>query len=57
MADLPAHPDTGDGADQTPDRLGGRPRRLPLIGIVVVAALVVAVIVLHVTGVIGPGSH
>jgi hypothetical protein len=38
--------------DPAPDR-----RRPPIALLVVIATLVLAVVVLHLTGVIGPGSH
>ena len=57
MAELPRHPDTGEVGDwpspeptPTPGWIGY------VIGIVVVVALLV-VIVLHLTGVVGPGVH
>lgn len=57
MADVPQHPDTGD-AGAAP---GNRPERTrawwvyALIAIVV--ALLALMIVLHLTGVVGPGSN
>jgi hypothetical protein len=57
MAELPRHPDTGEVGD------GPSPEPTPtpgwigyVIGVVVVVALLV-VIVLHLTGVVGPGVH
>jgi hypothetical protein len=55
MADLPTHPDTEDASDRT--ATSGTPRWAVIAGIAVVVALVVVMIALHVTGVIGPGSH
>jgi hypothetical protein len=58
MADLPTHPDTDDPSGQEPDRAGtaGGPRRGAMAGIALATVLVVLV-VLHLTGVVGPGSH
>jgi hypothetical protein len=35
----------------------GTPRWVPLLGIVVAVGLIVLVVVLHLTGVLGPGAH
>jgi hypothetical protein len=52
--DLPSHPDTDDSADApVPTERASWPVRV-LLGLVV--ALVALVIVLHLTGVVGPGS-
>lgn len=51
--DLPSHPDTDDSADApVPAQRANWPARV-LLGLVV--ALVALVIVLHLTGVVGPG--
>jgi hypothetical protein len=59
MNELPSHPDTGQEPAGEPDRIGqsdaSRAGRVVLVGLVV---LVVAVmVVLHLTGAVGPGSH
>jgi hypothetical protein len=59
MPDLPSHPDTGSGAPSGPD-LGpgsGPPRWKTIAGIIVVLLALVAFVVLHLTGVVGPGEH
>ena len=51
--DLPSHPDTDDSADApVPTERANWPARV-VVGLVV--ALVALVIVLHLTGVVGPG--
>ena len=60
MADLPSHPDTGSGdAGADPDRrpTPRRPRWTSVAGITLGIALVVLFVVLHLTGVLGPGGH
>ncbi len=58
MADLPRHPEVSDefgGAI-----LGPRSRKaspLMYVAIAIVVVLVLLVVVLHLTGVIGPGAH
>jgi hypothetical protein len=55
----PADPSIRPGPDEPPK--GDRPQRPPgwraLVPIAIGAALVVAVIVLHITGALGPGAH
>lgn len=55
---LPSHPDTGDdplaGPAETPIGIG-RGRRV--WGIAIAVALVTLFIVLHLSGVLGPGEH
>lgn len=59
MADLPTHPESDDPSGQGSGRAGiaGGPRRGALAGIALVTLLVVAILVLHLTGVIGSGTH
>jgi hypothetical protein len=60
MADPPAYPDTGNDSRVGPDRdkepatTGGWASKLV---IAIVAALVVVIVILHLTGVVGPGAH
>jgi hypothetical protein len=52
--DLPSHPDTDDSAGAaTPAARANWPARV-LVGLII--ALVALVIVLHLTGVVGPGA-
>ena len=59
MADQPRHPDigedTGTGA-QSRLKAGGS-RRNAVLGVIIVIALLVLMIVLHVTGVVGAGTN
>jgi dolichol kinase len=59
MPDLPSHPDTGTGAPPGPDRISGsrRSRWKTIAGIAVALLVLVVFVVLHLTGVIGPGEH
>jgi len=59
MTGLPTHPDTGDSPETGPDSAaaGGRPTGLVAAGIALALGLVVLVVVLHLLGVFGPGSH
>ena len=60
MADLPAHPDTGSVPEPGTDSAsppGGRPGRPVAVGVALAAGLVVLMVVLHLLGVFGPGSH
>ena len=58
MSDLPSHPDVGDtrtGPDRGLGFSGQRWRRLA--GIAALVGLAVLFLVLHLTGVLGPGAH
>ncbi|MEZ0067277.1 hypothetical protein ABIA32_003290 [Streptacidiphilus sp. MAP12-20] len=59
MADLPTHPDAGDNTTEAPESaLTPRgPRGKALAGIALGVLLVVLMLVLHLAGVFGPGSH
>ena len=54
--DLPSHPETDDASDHTTDPATAGSRAM-MIGLVIVGAVVVLIIVLHLTGVVGPRSH
>jgi hypothetical protein len=58
MSRLPSHPGTDDERGQaSPDEPPG-PRPLTRILVVAIVVLLVAgMVVLHLTGVVGPGSH
>jgi hypothetical protein len=55
MADPPSYPDTGAGPDR--GSASSTRRWVPVLGIVVAIVLVLLLVVLHLTGVLGPGAH
>jgi hypothetical protein len=57
--DQPAaeHRTPGELSEHDPPADGGDANRAPLLLVIVVVLLVTAVVVLHLTGVLGPGSH
>jgi hypothetical protein len=59
MADPPPDSDTGDDTGVGRDRgsATSTPRWLPVLGIVIATVLVLLLVVLHLTGVLGPGAH
>ncbi len=59
MADQPSYPDTGEDTGVGPDRgsATGTQRWVPVLGIVIAIVLVLLLVVLHLTGVLGPGAH
>jgi hypothetical protein len=61
MTDPPSHPDTGI-SDHTGTRPGGGPatrrsRRTAAMWVIAFTVLLVLMLVLHLTGAFGPGSH
>lgn len=59
MPDMPSHPDTGSEARSGPSLASGsgRSRWKMIVGIAAVIIGLVAIVVLHLTGVLGPGEH
>jgi hypothetical protein len=59
MADPPSYPDTGEDTGVGPDRrsASSTPRWVPVLGIVIAIALVLLLVVFHLTGILGPGAH
>jgi hypothetical protein len=59
MADPPSYPDRGDDTGVAPDRgsATSTPRWVPVLGVGIAIVLVLLLVVLHLTGVLGPGAH
>jgi len=58
MSDPPRHPGTdGDGGPAPEGSPGGTPRWMVVLGITMAIALVALIVLLHLTGTIGPGAH
>lgn len=55
MAELPTHPDERPGAGVDPVRSGSRWKTVSWVALA--AVVVVAAVVLHLTGVLGAGAH
>ena len=56
MADPPAHPDTADEGAGTPPA-SARPRWKAAVLTAVAVAVVLTIVILHVTGLLGAGTH
>jgi hypothetical protein len=56
MADLPRHPEAHDDEVDTGPRTKKTPWAVYVVGFVL-AALFIVMVVLHLTGVVGPGAH
>ncbi len=56
MADLPPYPDTGDEASDR-QSASSAPRWMAMLGIAIAAVLVLLLVILHLTGTLGPGAH
>lgn len=59
MAHPPPYPDRGDDTGERPDRgpTAGRPRWVSVLGIIIAIGLLVLIVVLHLTGIVGPGTQ
>ncbi len=57
MADPPPYPEADEDTAARPERAAGTPRWVSVAVVGAVALVVVVVVVLHITGTIGPGSH
>jgi hypothetical protein len=59
MADPHPDPDSGDntGVGLSRGSATRTPRWVPVLGIVITIGLVLLLVVLHLTGVLGPGAH
>jgi hypothetical protein len=59
LAGPPSYPDTGDDDGVGSDRGAptSTPRWVPVLGIVIAIGLVLLLVVLHLTGILGPGAH
>ena len=58
MADPPSYPDTGkDAGKASRPALTARQRTVRVLLIAVVVAVVTLIVILHVTGVLGPGTN
>ena len=58
MSDPPRHPGTdGNGGPGPEGSPGGASRRMVVLGVTIAIALLAAIVLLHLTGTIGPGSH
>jgi hypothetical protein len=59
MADPPRYPETEEDAGPGPDdeSTRGTPRWVFVLGIIIAIALVALMLLLHLTGTLGPGTH
>jgi len=58
MSDPPRHPGTdGNGSPDPEGSPGGASRRMVVLGVTIPIALLAAIVLLHLTGTIGPGAH
>jgi hypothetical protein len=56
MTDPPQYPE-GDDTDEEPKRKPGAPAWVSVALIVLAVVAAIAIVVLHLTGVVGPGAH
>jgi hypothetical protein len=57
LADPPSYPDTGDDTGVRPDRGSATSTSRWVLVVGIVIAVVLLLVVLHLTGVLGPGAH
>ena len=57
MADIPTHPDTGTDPDAETEVSAAGPRWRTALWVAVAVVVLALFIVLHLTGVVGAGSH
>lgn len=59
MADPPRYPESEEDTGVSPDRgaASNTPRWMFVLGIIIVIALVGLMVLLHLTGTLGPGVH
>jgi hypothetical protein len=59
MSDPPRSPEIDEHAGRGHDRgpAGSTPRWVFVLGIIIAVALVVLIVLLHLTGTLGPGAH
>jgi hypothetical protein len=57
MPELPRHPDTSDTGHAPTDRATGKTPWTGIVIAVVFGVFLIAMVVLHLAGVVGPGGH
>ena len=57
MASPPSHPDTGTTGQDSGPALTGRQRWRAAAIVVIVIAVLAAIVILHLTGTLGAGTH
>jgi hypothetical protein len=57
MVGPPSHPDSGIASQDSGPPATARPRWKTAVIAVIVIALLVVMVILHLTGTLGPGSH
>ena len=57
MAKPPRYPGTDEDTAARPDREPGTPRWISVAVVAAVVLAVLVIVILHITGTLGPGSH